>query len=160
LKKNAIFAISKNLDYMEPWIIWLIAFLLLAVVEVMTQWLTTFCLAVGCLVALICTWADVSFNYQLIALGISALVSFVFAAPYFKKLHQLKGEKSKAQSNMDALIGRKATVIEAINADRPGRVKVDGDNWQARSVDGSVIANSVTVEVVDYDSIILIVKSL
>jgi membrane protein implicated in regulation of membrane protease activity len=145
---------------MEPWIFWLIAFILLAVVEVVTQWLTTFCLAVGCLVAMICQLAGVSFSYQLMALGISALVSFVVAAPYFQKLHQRKGEKSKNQSNMDALIGRKATVIAAIGADQPGRVKVDGDSWQARSVDGSAINQQNQVEIVGYDSIILIVKPL
>lgn len=145
---------------MEPWIIWLTAFLLLAVIEVITQWLTTFCLAIGCLAALICQLAGATISYQLIALGITALLSFVIAAPYFKKLHQRKGAKAKTESNMDALIGRKAAVIAEIGANQLGRVKVDGDNWQARSIDGGAIDLSAQVEIVGYDSIILIVKQL
>jgi hypothetical protein len=66
---------------MELWIFWLIAFLLLAVIEVITQWLTTFCFAVGCLVALLASLFGVSSLYQLLLLGLAALLSFIFFAP-------------------------------------------------------------------------------
>lgn len=145
---------------MELWIFWLIAFLLLAVIEVITQWLTTFCFAVGCLVALLASLLGVSSLYQLLLLGLAALLSFIFFAPYFQRLHQRKGAASKGQSNMDALIGRFAVVVEDIPASGLGRVKLDGDNWQAKCAGGLAAAKSCRVEVVDYDSIILIVKPI
>jgi membrane protein implicated in regulation of membrane protease activity len=145
---------------MELWTLWLIAFLLLAVVEVVTQWLTTFCFAVGCLVAMLASLCGVSPLYQLLLLGIAALLSFVFFAPYFQRLHQKRGLKSKGQSNMDALIGRLATVSENIPDSSIGRVKIDGDSWQARSNDGCGIAKSQQVEIVDYESIVLIVRQV
>jgi membrane protein implicated in regulation of membrane protease activity len=145
---------------MELWILWLIAFLLLAVIEVITQWLTTFCFAVGSLVALICALCGVSPLYQLLLLAISALLSFFLFAPYFQRLHQRKGLSSKSESNMDALIGRMAHVTDDIPATSTGRVKVDGDNWQARSYDGNSISKNEEVEILDYDSIILIVKKI
>ena len=145
---------------MELWILWIIIFMLLAVVEVITQWLTTFCFAVGCLVALICSLCGVSPLYQLLLLGIAALLSFVFFAPYFQRFHERKGRFAKGDSNMDALIGRTAEVSEAIPHLELGRVKIDGDNWQARSVDGSAIPSTHRVAVVGYDSIILIVKPI
>jgi membrane protein implicated in regulation of membrane protease activity len=61
---------------------------------------------------------------------------------------------------MDALIGRFAVVVEDIPASGLGRVKLDGDNWQAKCAGGLAAASSQRVEVVDYDSIILIVKPI
>lgn len=145
---------------MELWILWLIAFLLLAGIEVMTQWLTTFCFAVGCLVALICALCGVSPLYQLLLLAISALASFFVFAPYFQRLHQRKGKSSRVESNMDAMMGRVAHVTQNIPANSTGRVKIDGDNWQARSYDGQPIAENSAVQILDYDSIILIVKQI
>jgi membrane protein implicated in regulation of membrane protease activity len=155
-----IFAFVKCTKNMELWIFWLIAFLLLAVVEVMTQWLTTFCFAVGSLVALLLSLFGVSPLYQLLALGIVALIAFVLFAPYFQRLHERKGKASKGQSNMDALIGRRATVVEDIVTDGIGRVKIDGDNWQAKSTDRAAIVRNAQVEIVNYDSIVLIVKQV
>jgi len=59
---------------------------------------------------------------------------------------------------MDALIGRKATVVQDISKDHPGRVKIDGDNWLAVSLDSDAdIATGTIVEIEGYDSIILTV---
>jgi membrane protein implicated in regulation of membrane protease activity len=59
---------------------------------------------------------------------------------------------------MDALCGRHATVIAAINGENPGRVKVDGDSWLAVCEAGRTIGVGQTVEVVGYDCLILSVK--
>lgn len=62
---------------------------------------------------------------------------------------------------MDALIGRKTTVIETIKGDgQPGRIKIDGDVWQAVTEDGQSLENGRLVEVTGYDSIILKVKPI
>ena len=62
---------------------------------------------------------------------------------------------------MDALKGRVAEVVETIPSDGGfGRVRVDGDRWQARSVDGGAFSVGDKVRVIGYDSIILDVESI
>ena len=59
---------------------------------------------------------------------------------------------------MDALIGREVRVAEDIPAGGIGRVRIDGDSWQAQSNDGREIAAGERVRVLSYDSIILTVE--
>ena len=73
--------------------------------------------------------------------------------------------KGGYKSNMESLIGREATVIEMIPAEDVGRVKIDGDEWQAvlaREDDNEPrrdIQVGEKVIIVSYDSIILTVKT-
>ena len=100
---------------------------------------------------------------QLLALAIGTILSFIFLAPVIRKWQQQKGEKNpKAQnSNMDALIGRTVVVTQTIPADGElGRIRIDGDNWQARSISGAEIEEGRKVRVVSYDSIIIEVEEV
>ena len=73
----------------------------------------------------------------------------------------LKWDKSKnIDTNKNALIGKSGLVEEEIKQFGVGRVKIDGDFWQAKSLDNSFIQKGDFVEVVIVESIILIVKSL
>lgn len=59
---------------------------------------------------------------------------------------------------MDALLGRHGTVTEEIRPGKLGRVRIDGDNWQARLESPKAGAKrGDTVVVASYDSIILTV---
>ena len=49
-------------------------------------------------------------------------------------------------------------MTEAIGSNTPGRVRIDGDNWQAVSADASPINVGTKVRVSGYDSIILTVE--
>jgi membrane protein implicated in regulation of membrane protease activity len=143
---------------METWIFWLILLITFIIVELATYWLTTFCLAVGCLAALIACLAGANLTWQICLLAVVALVTFVVAGPYFRRRYAKGADKAKKLSNMDALIGRKATVVQDISKDHPGRVKIDGDNWLAVSLDSDAdIATGTIVEIEGYDSIILTV---
>ncbi len=143
---------------METWIFWLILLISFIIVELATYWLTTFCLAVGCLAGLITCIAGANITWQICVLAIVALVTFIVAGPYFRRRYAKDGDTAKKASNMDALIGRKATVVQDIRSDHPGRVKIDGDNWLAVSLDAEAeIASGTTVEIEGYDSIILTV---
>ena len=87
--------------------------------------------------------------------------------PFALKVLSKRAErKGQYKSNMESLIGRTATVIEEIPAEDAGRVKVDGDEWQAvlsRENDDirprENIPVGAKVVIVSYDSIILTVKS-
>jgi membrane protein implicated in regulation of membrane protease activity len=61
-------------------------------------------------------------------------------------------------SNIDALIGRVGTVIESIEPDGSGYVKVDGDEWKAVSNSTELIYKGQKVEIIGRESIIVTVK--
>lgn len=145
----------------QGWIMWLIITALLIIVELLTGLVATFCLAVGCLVAMLLSLLGVGLDVQLIGLAIGTVVAFVAFAPMIKRwrLHDRIDNDDRALSNMDALRGREVPVIEAIPGNGGlGRVKVDGDRWQARTVDGSAVAEGERVKIVGFESIILEVE--
>ena len=65
----------------------------------------------------------------------------------------------EVKTNVDAIIGRKGRVSEAISAGS-GRVALDGDDWKAVSVDGSDIAKGEEVEILSRDGLTVSVRAL
>lgn len=72
-----------------------------------------------------------------------------------KYLH--RGEEER-KSNADALEGREGVVIEEVQPQRSGYVKVDGDEWRAVSADGSLIKRGERVRIVKMESIVATVE--
>lgn len=146
---------------MDMWIIWLIAMGVLLIVEVLTQMVWALCLAIGCLAGLVCSLCGVSGVWQVIATAIASVASFIILIPAFRKWHLMKVDaRTKAsRTGMDALLGRKGIVTEEIRPDRPGRMRIDGDNWQVTTSSGDgFMPRGTEVSVVGYDSIILFVE--
>jgi len=73
-----------------------------------------------------------------------------------RSLHR-RGEQR--ESNADALIGREGVVIEDIQPDHSGYVKVDGDQWRAISR-GETIVKGKRVRIIDRESIIVTVEEV
>ena len=146
---------------MENWILWLIVTAVLILIELFTGMIATFCLAFGCLLAMVLTLFDCGIEWQLGALAIGTVIAFIAFAPLIRRLQSRRGKTVAEVSNMDALKGRVVDVVEAIPSDGGyGRVRVDGDRWQARSIDGNAFSVGDRVRVVGYDSIILDVESI
>ena len=67
----------------------------------------------------------------------------------------------EVKTNVDALVGRRATTTERIEGElHPGRVKIDGDDWKAISLDSTPIEVGDAVEITEINSVILTVKKL
>ena len=59
------------------------------------------------------------------------------------------------------MIGRRAIVTERIEGERrPGRVKVDGDDWKAVSLESEPVEVGDAVEITAINSVILTVKKI
>ena len=70
-------------------------------------------------------------------------------------------KEQEVKTNAEALIGRKAVVTERIEGELlPGRVKIDGDDWKAISLESEPIEAGEAVEIIEINSIILTVKKL
>lgn len=146
---------------MELWIVWLIATAVLVIIELITGMVASFCLAIGCLASMIVALITPEIEMHLLALAIGTILSFIFLAPVIRKWQANKAEKNPTiqNSNMEALIGRVVSVTQTIPANGElGRIRIDGDSWQARSVKGNEILQGSRVKVVAYDSIIIEVE--
>lgn len=146
------------MDFFAVWQLWLCVAAVLIIIELFTGMIATFCLAVGCVAACIAAACGAGTGVQLLWLAIGAVVAFILIPPLVKKHRRGAKNPAAGASNMDALIGRTAKVVEAIHPGDMGRVKIDGDNWQAVAPSGMRFEKGDTVRVTGYDSIVLSVE--
>lgn len=143
---------------MELWIIWLIAAGVLILLELFTQMVWTLCMGIGCLVAALCAGLDIDLVWQIVFAGGSAVVAYILLMPLAKRWQKKAASREDSRTGMDALLGRHGTVTEEIRPGKLGRVRIDGDSWQARLESPKAGAKrGDTVVVASYDSIILTV---
>ena len=139
--------------------IWLIATLILVIIEICTAGFGVICFAFGALFAALVAVLGLNLTWQILVFAVVSLLTFIFLRPVAMRL--LDKKSKDVNTNADALVGRKAVVSERIDAaQHTGRVAVDGDDWKAVSEDGSVFEKGTEVEIVKLDSIILTVKHL
>ena len=143
---------------MEIWQIWVIAALVLFIVEIMTSGFAIACLSVGCLLAAIGSALNLSLSWQIGFFALGSFLAFIFIRPLVLKLMNKKTNQNKVTTNMDNLIGRKAVVTEKIESDGFGRVKIDGDDWKARLEDEGEAEVGEKVTIVSHESLVLTVK--
>ncbi len=143
---------------MEYYQIWLIAAIVLVIIELLTAGFGVICFAVGALFSALAAFLGVdSLVWQLLIFAVASVLCFIFLRPVVLRFLDKKSKDVK--TNADALIGKTAIVSETIDSSaNQGRVAVDGDDWKAVSADGSVINKGEKVEIVSRDSIILTVK--
>lgn len=136
----------------QAWIILMVACLILELVSGGDCYII--CFSLGALVAAVVS-PFFGIYVQLVAFLIVSLVCVFQFRPFAVRwLH--RGE-DKRVSNADAIIGRVGIVSETIAEGGFGRVAIDGDDWKAQAVEGTVgdIAKGKKVRVVGRESIIL-----
>ncbi|MBS1560841.1 MAG: NfeD family protein [Bacteroidetes bacterium] len=139
--------------------LWLIAAIVLFILEVITPGFVLANFGVAGLAAGIAAWLGASLTVQVIVFVVVCLASFVTLRPILRRT-VLRGSK-QTRTNVDALAGRMGRVTDAIpQAPEAGRVQVDGDNWRAMSVHGAPILAGSTVRIVRVDSTTLIVEQI
>ncbi len=142
---------------MEIYQIWLIAAIVLVIVEICTAGFGSICFAIGAAFSALVAGLGGNVTWQIVVFAVVSLLTFVFLRPVVMRWLDRKSKDVK--TNADAIIGRKAVVSERIDAEQhTGRVAIDGDDWKAVSDNGSVIEKGTTVEIVKLDSIIVTVK--
>jgi len=111
------------------WSIWLITSIIFLIGEMFTTSFFLLWFSIGALIAMLISFFIESWIIQFsIFLAISFLL-LCLTRPLTKKLLE---SKSKVESNVYSLIGKKALVIEPINKmQSTGKVKVNGEVWKA-----------------------------
>lgn len=139
--------------------LWLVAAIVLFILEVITPGFVLANFGVACLAAAIAAWFGGSLTIQVVVFAAACLASFVALRPLLRRTLE-RGTK-QTRTNVDALTGRMGRVTDAIpQAPEVGRVQIDGDNWRAMSVHGGPILAGCTVRIVRVDSTTVIVEQI
>ena len=138
------------------WLIWVIISILCLILELSSGDFFILCFAIGAAVSAIVAGCGATLTWQIVLFAVVSALSLLLVRPaLIRKLHKPQRERL---SNAEAMIGQEGRVSENIEAGGYGRVAIDGDDWKARSADGSAIDKDVRVRVVKMDSIILTVE--
>lgn len=140
------------------WLIWVIISIVCLILELSSGDFFILCFAIGAAVSAIVAGCGANLTVQIITFAVVSALSLLLVRPaLIRKLHKPHRERL---SNAEAMIGQQGRVSESIEASGYGRVAIDGDDWKAKSVDGSAIDKDVRVRVVKMESIILTVEPI
>jgi membrane protein implicated in regulation of membrane protease activity len=143
------------MDNLGQW--WSLAAVLLIIVEILSAGFVLGSFGVAAFITAIVAYIGFPIEFQLIVFIASSLVIFFTLRPIAIKY---LAPKKKIETNVHRLIGKKAVVIETIdNFRQTGRVKIDGDDWRARTESQEVIPIGREVIIKAVDSATLIVAS-
>ena len=124
--------------------LWIVGALLLAVGEILTGGFVLLWFALGAFAAALCALLGGTLNVQLVAFGVCSLLLFAASRTIFRKV-LMRGQPGRA-TNLDAMIGKQAEVIDAVGPGlRPGTVKVGGETWQAISAGAGLGQGSLVI---------------
>lgn len=139
------------------WMIWLAAFVVLTGIEAVTMALTTIWFAGGALVAFLMALLGVGKYIQVGAFFLVSLLLLIFTRPFALKYVNQRTVKT----NVEGIIGKKARITATVNNDlAEGTAVVAGQEWSARSVNGSIIEAGTMVVVEAVSGVKLIVRKI
>ncbi len=143
------------LQQIEYWQ-WLSLGLLLLILEMFVPgaiflWCGTSALIVGLLHLFI---PDMMWQWQWVIFSVLSVVSFFVWRHYFRGTHP--EENNQLNQRSKALIGRRATLVEAIE-NGFGRIQLDDTFWR---VEGEDLPLGAAIEIVDVDGATLKVKKI
>jgi membrane protein implicated in regulation of membrane protease activity len=141
----------------NEWVVWLLGALALGGIELATLDLVFLMLAAGALAGSVTAAVGAPFLLQVLVGSAVAIAMLAVVRPialrHLKTPHELR-------TGVDALVGREAITLDRVDI-HGGRVKLAGEVWSARTMDGSlVIEPGRTVDVLRIDGAVAVVYEL
>lgn len=126
------------------WHIWLIVALLLLVAEIIAPGTFLLFFSIGAFAAAIAAGAGLHVYIQL---SVFAVVAFILA--FLIRPMLVKKQHDSARTNVQAMVGERVKVLERIEPDGEGVVKVWGERWRAFAGETIEAGEAVVIESVD-----------
>jgi membrane protein implicated in regulation of membrane protease activity len=120
----------------SAWHIWIIVGLLLGALEIMLSGFVMLWFALGAFASAIAAGVGLGVNVQLLVFTVISVALFLSSRTIFKKAFMRNTAELK--QGLDAMIGGEATVVEPLPAAGNGTVRINGELWSARSMDGAI----------------------
>ncbi|MCI8941123.1 MAG: NfeD family protein [Dorea sp.] len=136
---------------------WLIIFIVLLVIEIITMGLTTIWFAGGALMALLMAFIGFGLPVQIGVFLVVSVALLILTRPVAVKFFNTERQKTNAES----LIGQQAVVLKDVDTlHAAGLVEVNGQEWSAKTdePDGFIPKDSV-VSIEGIQGVKLIVKA-
>ena len=133
---------------MDPWVLWLIAAVLLAIGEIATVGFFLAQFAAGALVAMVTSAAGAGTAINLIVFLVISVLALGALRPLARSHRR---QPALSRTGTAALVGQHAMVLERIaNDEGVGCVRLDGEVWTARAYDeDDVIEQGRRVQVIE-----------
>jgi membrane protein implicated in regulation of membrane protease activity len=129
---------------MQSWLLWVTIAAVLGIAELMTATLDLLLFAVAALAAAGVAAIGLGTGLQLLAFAVTAGAMITLVRPVARR-HLTS--HPQLRTGVAALIGREAVVLSAVGRE-PGRVRIGGEEWSARSYDPDLlIPAGTTVDV-------------
>jgi len=133
---------------MDPWFFWLIAAVLLVLLELVFSGFVLLCFGFAAFATSIISLVGDALELQILSFIVFTVIAFVAIRPFFLK--RMKPKEGFVETNVYALIGAEAKVVEEINPDSGvGRVKIRGEEWGAVSKNSTSIPVGSIVKVIE-----------
>jgi membrane protein implicated in regulation of membrane protease activity len=137
--------------------VWVAMALFFFVAEIFTLGFVLACFGVGAAVAALLAFAGLGAAWQLLAFVVVSALAVLLSRRFADRVSEPNAERV----GVDRVLGKRAVVIEAIEADSAsGRVRVEREEWRAEAVDDEEIAAGSRVEVVAVEGTRLRVRRL
>ena len=135
--------------FIDMTVIWLVAMIILLIIEGVVPGLVSIWFALGALAALISALLSAPIWLQIVWFLLVSIISLALTRPLAKKYVNARVQ----HTNADAVLGRECIVTEDID-----NVLVGGKTWTARSADDNLkIEKGETVKALRIDGVKLIV---
>ncbi len=134
--------------------IWIIIFLILLFIELVTINLVSIWFAIGSLGAYLTTYFTDNITIQVIVFIIVSIISLLITKPVVKKIRN----RSIEATNLDRVIGQEGVVTKEISKNTFGEVNIKGSIWTATSKEK--IKKGAQVKVLKIDGVKLLVEQV
>lgn len=138
---------------MSEWV-WVALAVVFVIVESITLGLTTIWFAIGALLAFLMAFFEYTWQVQIIVFLGSSLVMLYYTAPFARRYLKI----GTTPTNVQALIGESALVIETIQHVKYGQVQVKGQIWRAKTVSKDEVIEvneEVVIENIDGNTLVV-----
>ena len=140
------------------WIVWLVLFVLMLVIEALGPALVSIWFSFGALIALIVSFIPgIPWWVEVIVFLVISIATLLALRPLARKYFK----RNSVRTNVDSFVGKRGYVIEDITLLRPGAVKIGDVSWTAIPVkeDETILENEI-IEVVAVNGNKLTVKKV
>ena len=134
--------------------IWLVIFIVLVIIELLTINLVTIWFAIAAVFALLVDIITRNTMLEIIVFILSSFLLLLLTKPLIKKIKVKKVEAT----NLDMVINKIGIVTEDINQDKVGEVKVLGKRWSAYS--NTELKKDEKVKILSIDGVKLKVEKI
>lgn len=134
--------------FFRPEIIWCLLGIVMLLAEFMCPGFVILFFGIGALiVALICVFAAININMQIILFLIISLIALFSLRKWVKNVFKgFSSCKDKMQKNIDSYVGETAKVVEDIKVNSIGRIEFHGTHWNAVASTDILKGTTVIIE--------------